>query len=273
MTDRAQPLASPPNAAPASRGDVNSLRRAAAIVQVIAGSGDTGARLIDITQATGLRRATVHRLCRTLQSLGWVRQPRDRQRYYLGGALPVLTSLLPSRRRLAEAGRAALDRIAEETEDTAFLFLYDGLDALCVDRREGSYPVKSLLVDVGDRRPLGLGAGGLAILAFLPEEDRAGVLDLLFEARAECRARGRATVEADLATARRNGYSEYNTGLVAGVAGIGVPILGPAGSPVGAISVAGIERRWPQRRRDAFADVLHREAYRIAKTLFEDGAG
>ncbi len=258
---------------PPSRGDVNSLRRAAAIVQVIAESGDAGVRLIDITQATGLRRATVHRLCRTLQSLGWVRQPRDRQRYYLGGALPVLTSLLPSRRRLAKAGRATLDRVAEETEDTAFLFLHDGLDALCIDRREGAYPVKPLLVDVGDRRPLGLGAAGLAILAFLPEDERPGVLELLFESREECRARGRAVIETDLASARRNGYADYNAGLVSGVAGIAVPIIGPAGLPVGAISVAGVESRWPQRRRQAFADVLHREAYRVAKALFENGAG
>lgn len=256
-----------------TRGDVNSLRRAAAIVQVIAESGDAGVRLIDITKATGLRRATVHRLCRTLQSLGWVRQPRDRQRYYLGGALPVLTSLLPSRRRLAEAGRGTLNRIAEETEDTAFLFLHDGLDALCIDRREGAYPVKPLLVDVGDRRPLGLGAAGLAILAFLSDEDRPGVVELLFESREECRARGRAIVEADLATARRLGYADASAGLVSGVAGIGVPIVGPAGMPVGAISVAGVESRWPQRRRHAFADVLHREAYRIAKALFENGAG
>jgi len=255
-----------------SRGDVNSLRRAAAIVQVIAASGDAGVRLIDITKSTGLRRATVHRLCRTLQSLGWVRQPRDRQRYYLGGALPMLTSLLPSRRRLAEAGRGTLTLIAEETEDTAFLFLHDGLDALCVDRREGSYPVKPLLVDIGDRRPLGLGAAGLAILAALPDEDRVAVLELLFDSREECRARGRATIEADLTAARRAGYADASAGLVSGVAGIGVPIIGPAGMPIGAISVAGVENRWPPRRRDSFADVLHREAYRIAKALFEIGA-
>ncbi len=264
MTDQVQ---APP------RGDVNSLRRAAAIIRVIAENGDAGARLIDITRATGLRRATVHRLCRTLQALGWVRQPRDRQRYYLGGALPILTSLLPSRRRLAEAARPVLDRMAEETEDTAFLFLYDGLDALCVDRREGSYPVKPLLVDIGDRRPLGLGAGGLAILSFMPDDDRTAVLDLLFEYRPECRARGRAAIEGDLAAARRAGYAEYNAGLVAGVSGIGVPIMTPSGTPVGAISVAGVESRWPQRRCDAFADVLHREAYRITKALFENGAG
>lgn len=255
-----------------SRGEVNSLHRAAAIVEVIAAGGDAGARLIDITRATGLRRATVHRLCRTLQSLGWVRQPRDRQRYYLGGALPVLCSMLPSRHRLAAAARAVLDRIAEETEDTAFLFLHDGLDALCVDRREGSYPVKPLIVAVGDRRPLGLGAAGLAILAFLPDADRAAVTERLFACRDECRAHGRAAIDRDVAATRRAGFAN-GTGLVAGVAGIAVPILGPGGAPVGALSVAGVRSRWPQRRKDAFADALHREAYRVAKTLFEEAGG
>ena len=39
-----------------------------------------------------------------------------------------------------------------------------GADAVCIDRRLGSYPVKTLTVEVGTKRPLGIGAGSLAIL-------------------------------------------------------------------------------------------------------------
>lgn len=259
-------MLSQPN--PASE-EVNSVHKAAAVLNVIAARSDAGARLTDIIEATGLRRATAHRLCRTLLSLGWITQPQDRQRYYLCNGLSALTSLVGSRHRLAAAGAAALDRVAEVTGDTAFLFLCDGLDAVCVDRREGTFPVKSLLVEVGARRPLGLGAAGLAILAFMPNDDTRRLMDLLIGYRPDCRARGRSRIENDLMVARRLGYAEYDAGLVAGVSGIGVPIVAPSGCPVGAISVAGVENRWPEHRRRAFADVLHKEAYETRQRLFD----
>jgi len=45
-----------------------------------------------------------------------------------------------------------------------FLIVRSGDDAVCADRAIGSYPVKTSVVDVGTRRPLGLGGGSLAML-------------------------------------------------------------------------------------------------------------
>ena len=72
---------------------------------------------------------------------------------------------------LREICHPALARIADATGDTVFLTQRSGLDAVCLDRREGTFPIKTFTLEVGMRRPLGVGTGSLAILSALPEED------------------------------------------------------------------------------------------------------
>ena len=62
-------------------------------------------------------------------------------------------------------------RIAEATGDTVFLTQRSGLDAVCVDRQEGTFPIKTFTLEIGMRRPLGVGTGSLAILSALSEEE------------------------------------------------------------------------------------------------------
>jgi len=49
--------------------------------------------------------------------------------------------------------------------DTVFLVIRQGDYCLCLHREEGHFPVKVFTTDVGGRRLLGLGAGGLALIA------------------------------------------------------------------------------------------------------------
>ena len=58
--------------------------------------------------------------------------------------------------RLAEP---ALERLAHRTQDTVYLVARVGDEIVCLDAREGSFPIKALTLNVGDRRPLGIGAG------------------------------------------------------------------------------------------------------------------
>ena len=43
--------------------------------------------------------------------------------------------------------------------------------AVCVLREDGDYPLKTHVLLPGDRHPLGVGAGSLAILAALPDDE------------------------------------------------------------------------------------------------------
>jgi DNA-binding IclR family transcriptional regulator len=67
-------------------GSVQSIERAAAILQVVAGSGGT-LGVTDIAEAVGLAKTTTHSLLRTLLLVGFVDQDRATGRYALGAGL------------------------------------------------------------------------------------------------------------------------------------------------------------------------------------------
>ena len=67
-------------------GSVQSIERAAAILQVVAGSGGT-LGVTDIAEAVGLAKTTTHSLLRTLLLVGFVDQDRATGRYTLGSGL------------------------------------------------------------------------------------------------------------------------------------------------------------------------------------------
>jgi DNA-binding IclR family transcriptional regulator len=187
----------------------------------------------------------------------WLRQPEGQRRYFLGIMQPTPAALATERTLLIQSGRTAVRYLAEKTGDTAYLFLRIGLDVLCIERRTGNYAIKALAVDVGDWRPLGLGAGGLAALAGLPDQERAHVMKMLLLQRPEVRKLGQEWLEEQVNLTRANAYSvaQY-TGLVEGVTGISAPITWAGGITFGALSVAAIDERLPEGRQEEIAEIL-----------------
>ena len=60
--------------------------------------------------------------------------------------------------------------LADASGDMVFLYIR-GRDVVCIDRKEGSFPIRTFVFDIGSRRPLGVGAAGMALLLpDLPEE-------------------------------------------------------------------------------------------------------
>src|SRR5690606_20040486 len=137
----------------------------------------------------------------------------------------------------------ALDRLAEQTGDTAFCNLRSGHESVCIDRREGSYPLKALTVEVGARRPLCVSAGGAAILGKMGEAEAeaavaasAAYLERFAAPRAEA-------VRRMLRESRRLGYGYNREMIIPGVRAIGVAVRGENGMPVAALSVAAVTDR------------------------------
>jgi DNA-binding IclR family transcriptional regulator len=137
---------------------------------------------------------------------------------------------------------------------------------VCLDRREGSFPIKTLTLRVGDRRPLGVGAGSLAILAFLPDEE----VERVIAAQGADQARygiDEMTMRDMITTARQLGYSVNDERLIRGMSAIGVPVRRPNGQPFAALSVAAISSRLQLPRRESIATSLKQEAELLEEEL------
>ncbi|QTL04088.1 IclR family transcriptional regulator [Aquabacter sp. L1I39] len=245
-------------------GGTQSIRRAASVLRVLAQRSQSGARMVDITRETGLIHATAHRIVQGLIGEGLARQNPATRRYHLGAWVYELGLLAEPRLALSDMAGAAVERLAEKTGDTVFAAVRAGGDALCIKRAAGSFPIKAFTIDVGARIPLGIGCGGLAMLAALPEEEANAIMasngprlpqfgDLGVEAMARL-----------VAEARARGYAT-NLSRAPGVVAVGVAVLNPDGGLAGSLSVAAIESRLSPDRVDQVARLLRAEARRIEK--------
>ena len=68
--------------------------------------------------------------------------------------------------------RPALERLCQESEITAYFVMRSGFDAVCMNNIEGLCSTRTIPLDIGSRRPLGVGAGDLAVLASCSAEER-----------------------------------------------------------------------------------------------------
>lgn len=255
-----------------STNGVQSIARAASILRALAGHMSSGARLSDVAAATGLHKATVHRILAALREQGLVDKTVDGHRYHLGFELFVLGSTAANRFCIRDMARGGLSRIAEATGDTAYLLMRSGLDAICVAREEGAFPIRALSLDVGNRRPLGVGAGGLALAAFLPD----GALESVLAHNApryEAMGWSVEGVRRKAQAARELGYAACDGEVVPGMASMAVPVRDKAGLPLASFSVAAIAERMPAERRAELASLLHLEARRLEKDIHPDVGG
>jgi len=248
------------------QGNVQSLERAAAILRVLAQAGASGTRLADVAIALGLGKTTTHRLLNALADLGFADQDKTTRRYRLGLEVYALAMAARSRLDIVELVRPSLQALAEKTGDTVFLSVIDRFDAVCVDRQVGSFPIRTLTLNIGDRRPLGAGSGSLALLSALSDEDvrkatevNSGQLALAgFDASEIYRL---------VAETRANGYAFNDGRLVAGMTAVAVAIPGADGKPAAALSVAAIADRMRPERRKEIVSLLQHEVATIAARL------
>ncbi len=243
-----------------------SVERATALLRLVMTHQD-GARLVDLAEAAGLHKATALRLLGALERDGLIERDPASKRYTLGMDVVVASWISSRGSRLRDSGAAAIRRIADNTGDTAFLSVRNGLDSLCIDRAEGDYPIKTLTLDVGSRRPLGVGAGSLALLAFLPPDDCRRMIREVEPRLAPYRGYTPDVLRGLVDEAWRHGFA-FNPGLiVTAMQAVAVPVMAANGQPLAALSVAAIHERMQPDRRAQAVDLLQHEARRMEAAL------
>ena len=243
-TPPARPASAPRSGdGPGSR----TLARGLAVLDAVIDGPPAGVRLVDLAAATGLERATLYRLLAALIEGGHVAR-RGRFAYGLG---PRLAALAPpgARQNLAVQLQPVLAEVSAGCGDAAFAIVREGGLSHCIARQVGSHPVQVLVIQVGTRQPLGVGAAGLALLAALPDAE---VDEVIAANTPRLPAYGGMTPERLrllVRATRERGWSVIGNHATRGVLAAGMAIRNPAGEPVAAISVASTLARMNKERQ------------------------
>lgn len=153
-----------------------SLQRGFGIIRALAASNGDSIRLTDIVTATDLTQPTAHRILRALMAEGIVEQDERAKAYRLSVEFFALAVRAGHRSNLRDLCRPLLLRLSAALGDTLFLLVRSGYDAMCLDRSEGPFPIRSSTGDIGSKVVLGVGQGTMAILAFLPEDEQEEII-------------------------------------------------------------------------------------------------
>lgn len=245
-----------------------TLERAIGLLRILAAAGSEGRRLVDLQRETGLTKPTVHRILDSLRGQDFVEQVEDSRRYRLGKELAVLGwSAGRTVYDLKELASEEMAAVAAKTGDTSFLALRSGHEAVCIDRQTGAYPVKAFTVEVGTRRPLGIGATGVALLAALDPEQAELVNDTIRSQLDKFPNASLRQIREAVAQARRNGYALSDGLMLKGVRGLAVTISDGHGHPVAAIGTAAISDRMTGKRIPEIVRILKMHANRIGQRI------
>ena len=238
---------------------------AVALVKIVAKYNEHGARLSEIARDTGLHSSTAHRILSIFVAEGFVTHDRVSKQYHLGIELYRL-GIAAHHYLIRDRFRSCIEKIERETEDTVFLLIRSGNDALCIDRIEGTYPIRTIPIEIGSRRPLGIGVASLSLIAFLPKPEFEAVLFANASRYSQYN-----NLSAD--NIRQLAIESIDKGHVVslglfheGITSIGIPIFDNLSNVVASIAVSAISQRMtPKRRKYIFQvvkKILKIEGYR-----------
>jgi DNA-binding IclR family transcriptional regulator len=248
------------------RDGTQSIRRAATVLRAVAVGQASGRGLEEISRVTGLRRPTVHRILGALVSEGLIEQHPRTRRYLIGEQVPMLALARAKRPALLDASEAYVEKVAHEIGDATFLTIRTKDDTLCLARRLGSFPIQVLAIEVGARRPLGVSAAGISILAAMPS-DEANEIVRRNEHRFAAHKMTLPIVEQRIAEARALGYAISDPGIVLGTKALGVSIKDPLGRSLGALTVAATRQRLRPQREIEISEILFSHSKRIGAQM------
>jgi IclR family acetate operon transcriptional repressor len=248
--------------AKAGNGGVQSLQRAFELLERLADTGGE-ASLSELAASSGLPMPTIHRLIRTLVTLGYVRQNTNR-RYALGARLIRLGE--HASLQFGTWARPLLAELVDEVGETANLAVLERDEVVYVAQVASRRHSMRMFTEVGRRvLPHSTGVGKALLAAFPDQEVRALLARTGMPAATEKTITTPDGFLAALEDVRRLGYAVDDNEQEIGVRCLAVSV--PDSPTATAISVSGPAGRVTDEAIDRMAPVLRQVAADLSAAL------
>ncbi len=224
-----------------AEGSSGALRRGLQILALLHRNHPASLSIQDISSQSGLPRPTVYRLLEALIDEGCAtrcQQSGNFEYIGLGSRLP----LQPLQHKNLEVVMTRMKNIAQRTGDSVYLVIQNGVDSMCVHRELGHYPIQVNSLAVGQRQPLGIGSGGLSILAAGSDEELERVIQVNTPRFTQYNGLSATTVKQLVHNTRSRGYAIIGSYAIPGVTGVGMAVF-DNGKPIAGLCVSSTTER------------------------------
>ncbi len=224
---------------------MQSVDRAISVLELLARNGEAG--ITEIAAELGVHKSTASRLVRVLEARGLVEQLGQRGKYAIGFGIVRLAGAATGRMDLSRLGRQTCETLAEELGETVNIAIADEGIAINISQARGSAAVTTQNW-TGQRTPLHATSSGKVLLAHLAEQERERVLARGLERYTPATTVSPEELVRELERIRADGYAACFEELEVGLHALAVPIRGPDGEVVAALSASGPAYRLSRQR-------------------------
>jgi IclR family transcriptional regulator, KDG regulon repressor len=190
----------------------------------------------ELALATRLQKSNVHRILSTLRFMGYVRSNAD-STYEPTLRLWELGQRIHARMDLAAAARPHVKRLAQETDETAHMAVFDGHEVIDIETMETANPVRAH-TPLGGRAPAYCTASGKALLCGQPLSVLQEVARLSVRHTPSTITKYQELMRA-IRQVRERGYATNVGEFRPNVAGVAAPVTNRGGEVVAAVGIAG----------------------------------
>ncbi|MFD1363317.1 IclR family transcriptional regulator [Lentibacillus salinarum] len=196
----------------------------------------------ELSRELGLYKSIVHRMIKTLERRGYLKQNVYTKNYSLDLKVFELGMIVSRRMDLRNVAVPVIEELWNKTNETIILEIANENEGLCIDIKESTQGIKCTS-QLGKRVPLYSGAPTKVLMAYLPPEDIEDVIDKGLKRFTPNTVTEPEKLKSQLKTIRDQGYSITNGELDEGSLSIAFPIKRYSGEVVASISIVGPEFR------------------------------
>ncbi|MEJ8545563.1 IclR family transcriptional regulator [Brevibacillus borstelensis] len=207
----------------------------------------------ELAKELDVSHSIIHRVLATYEKHGFLAQNQVTKKYVLGIKFWEYGQLVQKRLKLVDAIRPIMHRLCEDTGESVILTILEGIEAVDIEIVESPQKVKYELT-VGNRAPLYVGASSKVLMAYLPEEKRAAVIEQgLSPYTANTIVDPEKLIE-DLDNIKQQGWCYSRGEYFEDTFGISIPLFNKNREIVASLSIAGPSYRMPEVK---VQDALH----------------
>ncbi|GHV33720.1 IclR family transcriptional regulator [Synergistales bacterium] len=221
--------------------------------------------LVEISEKISLPMSTTLRMLTTLVTMGALKRYDDRT-YSLGDRIYLLGAIARAHYKPSLIIQPHMQRLRDEVGEAVSLYGIEGEDRVCYEHVPSLLTMRCV-VRVGDRFQLWAGASGKLLLAYANEKIIERELKKLIPITS-------ATIVdkdkflSELSDIRARDYAISYGEREDGIISIAVPILGPTGEAIYALSLAGPSLRFTEERAIALIPEVQKICVEVANHLF-----
>ncbi|SIT74071.1 IclR family transcriptional regulator [Edaphobacillus lindanitolerans] len=245
---------------------IQSIDRAMGIIDAMASDPERPKWLAaEIADATELPISTVYRLLQSLEAHSLVSQDVQTKQYELGFKWVEVGLRKYEKLDVRVVARPVMEELAADVRETVYLNTPNDDVSIIVDRIDSPRSVR-IIDAIGERIPMHIGAANKVMLANMPRETAARLLDRRVKDTAE-----RTELESQLRLIRRKDFAISRGEKTPGTLAVAAPVFDFEGRVLAAISVEAIESQVTDDQVDRFIEKVVEAAERISGEMGRRG--